>query len=287
MKPGMWGAPEWSHQPFSFAPVEAGHLGKVHNGRKTAGTLPMLASLDGGKLARKCPNAIDLLSKIAAAVSRRKSVLRAQLFRLSHLNELERDLVADVLGEGEVAGDLALRDGSVGQLQESVFAGIWRVRFEAKAIHEYIEIGAIPQVVRCAATDLTTTNLMIDAVPDGAMNVLPVLAEVRERALAWRPGMNAQTINFTLLPMNSVDLAFLQQSLGNGPVRLTSRGYGSCRVQATSVRNVWSVQFFNSVDSIVLDTLEIGDVPTGVLAADQDFEDSAERLREIMEAYFR
>ncbi|MCP3392451.1 hydrogenase expression/formation protein [Bradyrhizobium sp. CCGB12] len=245
----------------------------------------MLASPDGGKFARKCSNAIALLSNVASAVSRQKSCVRTRLFRLGGLNELERDLVADVLRKGEVAGLVALPNGSMAQLQESAFAGIWHVRFEGEAAYEYIEIGAIPEIVRRAATDLTSTNLMIDAVPDGVMNVLPVLAEIRERALAWRPGMSAQIINFTLLPMNSVDRAFLQQSLGNGPVQLISRGYGSCRVQATSVRNVWSVQFFNSIERIILDTLEVGDVPTGVLAANEDLEDSAERLREIMEAY--
>ncbi|AMA61602.1 hydrogenase accessory protein HypB [Bradyrhizobium sp. CCGE-LA001] len=172
------------------------------------------------------------------------------------------------------------------QLQESAFAGIWHVRFESEVAHEYVEIGGIPEIVRRAATDLTVTNLRIDAEPEGAMNVLPVLAEVRERALAWRPGMSAQIINFTLMPMNSVDLAFLQQSIGNGPVQLICRGYGTCQVQATRVRNLWSVQFFNSNDSIVLDTLQVGDVPTEVLAADEDYEDSAERFRDIMEAYF-
>ncbi|UWU68158.1 hydrogenase expression/formation protein [Bradyrhizobium sp. NC92] len=287
VKAGVWIAPKRDAQPFSFVPVDAGNVDKIPNGRSAAGALPMLASLDGGKLARKCPNAIALLSNVAAAVSRQKSCVRAQLFRLRHLNELERDLVADVLGKGEVAGIVALPDGSAAQLQESVFAGIWHVRFEGEAAHEYVEIGAIPEIVRRAATDLTSTDLMIDAVPDGAMNVLPVLAEARGRALAWQPGMSTHIINLTLLPMNSVDLAFLQHSLGSGPVQLISRDYGSCRVQTTSVRNVWSVQFFNSIDSIILDTLEIGDVPRAVLAADEDLEDSAERLREIMEAYFR
>ncbi|MEY9438948.1 hypothetical protein ABIF14_006039 [Bradyrhizobium elkanii] len=97
--------------------------------------------------------------------------------------------------------------------------------------------------------------------------------------------MRTHVINLTLLPMNDIDLAFLQQSVGNGPVQLIFRGYGACRVQATAIRNVWSVQFFNSIDNIILDTLEIGGVPIVALAADEDFEDSAERLQEIMKAY--
>jgi hydrogenase-1 operon protein HyaF len=47
------------------------------------------------------------------------------------------------------------------------------------------------------------------------------------------------------------------------------------------------VQFFNVMDQIILDTLEIGDAPAVACAAEVDFRDSAERLREIDEAYFR
>ncbi|MEY9750963.1 hypothetical protein ABIF65_010337 [Bradyrhizobium japonicum] len=64
------------------------------------------------------------------------------------------------------------------------------------------------------------------------------------------------------------------------------RGYGACRVQATGTRNVWSVQFFNSTDNIILDTVEVGGVPIVALAADEDFQDSAGRVQEILEAYF-
>jgi hydrogenase-1 operon protein HyaF len=46
------------------------------------------------------------------------------------------------------------------------------------------------------------------------------------------------------------------------------------------------VQFFNATDAIILDTLEIGEVPAAARAAEEDFRDSAERLREIHEAYF-
>jgi hydrogenase-1 operon protein HyaF len=41
------------------------------------------------------------------------------------------------------------------------------------------------------------------------------------------------------------------------------------------------------MDTIILDTLEVGDVPVSLCAADEDFQDSAERLGEILEAYFQ
>ncbi|UGY00427.1 MULTISPECIES: hydrogenase expression/formation protein [Bradyrhizobium] len=185
-----------------------------------------------------------------------------------------------------MAGVVALPDGSLAQIGETVHAGIWRLRIGMEPAHEYIQVGAIPQIVQRAATDLTSTDLVIGPAPDGAMNVLPVLAEIRGRARAWLSGMHAHVINLTLLPMSAVELAFQRRSVGNGPVRLIFCGYGACRVQATRIRNVWSVQYFNFMDNIILDTLEVGGVPIVVLAADEDLEHSAERLQEIIEAYF-
>jgi hydrogenase-1 operon protein HyaF len=287
MKAGFWIAPEGAEQPVSVFPIGEESLNATHGGLTAAGALAKLATLDSAELARSCPNAVELLSKVAAAIAGQKNDAPTQLFRLGNLNDLERKLIADVLGEGEVGGIVAMPDGSVAQIQESVLAGIWRVRLETDANHEYIEVGAIPEIVKRAAADLTAADFEIGTPPEGAMNVLPVLAEIRERAAAWRPGIRSQIINFTLLPMSPVDMTFLQETIKNGPIQLVSRGYGTCRVLATGIRNVWSVQFFNAMDTIILDTLEVGGVPTVAIAADEDFEDSAERLREIIEAYFR
>jgi hydrogenase-1 operon protein HyaF len=287
MKVGFWDAPEGAEQPVSVFPIGEESLNASKGSLTAAGALAKLATLDSAELARSCPNAVALLSTVADAIARQRADAPTQLFRLDNLNDLESRLVADVLGEGEVAGVVALPDGSLAQIQESVLAGIWRVRLETDANHEYLEIGAVPEIVKRAAADLTAADFEIGQVPEGAMNVLPVLAEIRERALAWRPGIRSQIINFTLLPMSPVDMSFLQDTIRNGPIQLVSRGYGTCRVLSTGIRNVWSVQFFNAMDTIILDTLEVGGVPTVALDADEDFEDSAERLQEIIEAYFK
>ncbi|PIT01374.1 hydrogenase accessory protein HypB [Bradyrhizobium nitroreducens] len=287
MKAGFWTAPEGAEQPISVFPIGEESLNAASGSLTAAGALAKLATLDSAELARSCPNAVELLSKVADVIAGQKADAPTQLFRLGNLNDLERRLVADVLGEGEVAGVVALPDGSLAQIQESVLAGLWRIRIETDGHHEYLEVGAIPEIVKRAAADLTSADFEIGQPPEGAMNVLPVLAEIRERAQAFRPGMRSQIINFTLLPMSPIDMSFLQETIGNGPIQLVSRGYGTCRVLSTGIRNVWSVQFFNAMDTIILDTLEVGGVPTVALAADEDFEDSAERLTEIIEAYFR
>ena len=150
---------------------------------------------------------------------------------------------------------------------------------------DYVEVAAIPQAVRQAAA-LAAPRSCRARPPDGAMNVMPLLAEIADRMARWQPGEPSHVINFSLLPMTPADMAYLQACLGSGTVALAAGGYGSCRVLATGARHVWSVQYSNASDEVVLDTLEIGDVPAAVLAAGEDFRDSAARLRDIAAAYF-
>ncbi|WP_137042932.1 hydrogenase expression/formation protein [Pseudolabrys sp. FHR47] len=286
MRVGFWSEAEEEEMQATILPV--GHEGgEGRRGVTAAGAIAALASADSAELARQCPAAAALLPQLAAALSTQRAAAPSRAFTLQDLNDAERQLIADVLGEGEVSGLVALPDGRVAQIQESVLAGLWRVRVEGEVdARDYVEIGAVPEIVLRAALDFTAPAVALGDAPADAMNVMPVLAEIRERMAAHRPGARSHVINFTLLPMNEADMAHLQQSLGNGPIQLFSRGYGTCRVLATGARHVWSVQFTNAMDTVILDTLEIGDVPEVARAADEDFEDSAERLTEIIEAYF-
>ncbi|MDR3514657.1 MAG: hydrogenase expression/formation C-terminal domain-containing protein [Azospirillaceae bacterium] len=195
-------------------------------------------------------------------------------------------MLDQVLGQGEVS--LVVTGACEYHVQESVLTGVWRVRtFDAggQPIADHVEIADIPRVVRAAARGGTTADLPITAAPPGAMNVMPLLTEIQSRMAGYHDGMPNHVISFSLLPVNEIDMRHLRQVLGAGPIEMVSRGYGTCRVAATACRHVWSVQFLNVMDVVILDTLEIGDVPLAVRAADEDFEDSAVRLEQILEAY--
>lgn len=283
MKVGFWVAPEGAEEAVTLAKI--GGDDALADTRR----INFLATRSAEELIARCPSVAGLLPRVADALAAQKASAPARLFDITDLPADDRELLSQLLGAGEVAGVAALTDGVVAQIQESVLAGLWRVRFTDEGgacIADYLEIAAIPQAVRKAA-ELARTKIDIGVPPADAMNVMPLLAEIRARGAAHRPGDPPHVINFSLLPVNDADMQFLQQTLGDGPVRLVSRGYGSCRVHATGVRNVWSVQFFNAMDAIILDTLEIGDPPLAACAADEDFHDSAERLREIHEAYFQ
>lgn len=285
MKTGFWTEPD-DEASSTLKPV-----GGDSAPRQTTGTgaLAFLATSDAEAMIARCPGVAKLLPEIAAALDRQTAEAPGILFDLSVLTDEERLLVTEVFGEGEVAATVALPDGVVAEIGESVFAGLWRVRFvgvDNQLIADYAEVSAIPQAIRRAA-GMTLPRLDIGDLPEGIMNAPPVLSEIAERAANHRPGAPNHVISLTLLPMLPEDIDLIVDRLGNGPVKIVSRGYGTCRIQATAIHNVWSVQFFNVMDAILLDTIEIGDVPVVAQAAEEDFRDAAVRLKEIEEAYFR
>jgi hydrogenase-1 operon protein HyaF len=115
------------------------------------------------------------------------------------------------------------------------------------------------------------------------MNSVPILNEVRHEMARTEPREHNYVISFTLMPITPTDMELLEHALGTGPIVAESKGYGTCRVQLTGRRNVWSVQHMNAMGTVILDTIEIGDVPIALLAGEEDFEDSAERIRELLE----
>jgi hydrogenase-1 operon protein HyaF len=254
VKAGFWIAPEGEDTEMAVLPIGAESAPRAVN---------FLATSTAGEMIKRCAATAELLPRLADALARQKDGERGKGFDITDFPADDRQLISQVLGEGEVGGVAALRNGIVAQIQESVMAGLWRVRFtdaEGHEIGDYIEVGAYPEAVNEACA-FASGDILIGAPPEGAMNVMPVLAEIQERVSAYRPGDDNHVMTFSLFPMTPEDMTFLQDTLGPGPVTLVSRGYGSCRIAATAARGVWSVQFYNSMETIVLDTLEIGGVP--------------------------
>ncbi|OAI19043.1 hydrogenase expression protein HupH [Methylomonas koyamae] len=205
---------------------------------------------------------------------------------LAGLDDTNRGFIDELLGEGEVS----VLGGDGLRIQESVLAGVWRVRRldgQNRLLADALEVGVMPRALTesafaGAATQIDTT---ISDLPDGVMNALPLLAELNAKIADFRPGAEPHVINLSLLPQTEQDLALLDQRLGKGPVTILSRGYGNCRIDATATRNVWWVRYFNSQDTLILNTLEVSDVPNVACASAEDIADSLQRLQEILQVY--
>ncbi len=240
----------------------------------------------------------DEIEGLEAAISMTEDMLnalksyhvgdRAHVIELDHLDEKNRVFYNQLLGDGEVSvqcnGEINAR------IQESVLAGVWRVQYmddQKNIIRDTMEIADVPGIVsemtfQNAAENLDVSQLTI---PDDVYNAAPLLAEISDKLPEYTKTRNVHVINLSLLPHTEEDIKYLSDTLGIGSIIILSRGYGNCRISSTTTKNVWWVQYFNSQDSLILNTLEISKVPDVACASQEDLEDSAIRLDQILEIY--
>lgn len=213
---------------------------------------------------------------------------------LMGLPRADLQLINQVLGEGEVSAIVSATHGgrsdvSSGlevRVQESVFAGVWRVltTVDGTLVSDVIELGGIPQALKTAA--LADVDPQVPrwqgALPPNVQNAPALLAEIEDQWRTWRPEQAAHVVNLTLLPMSQEDIGFLDHHLGTGRVLILSRGYGNCRISNTLRPNCWRVVYYNSQDVVILNTVEVSELPDVAQAAPEDLDDSHERLTEVL-----
>ncbi|NJD35695.1 MAG: hydrogenase expression/formation protein [Betaproteobacteria bacterium] len=218
--------------------------------------------------------ALAFLRELLAGL-RASSSLVTQPLRFSLLGYAPaiRDEINELLGEGEVsvltAGDL--------RAQETAFTGIWRIRGEGI---DDVEASAFPLDLRAVALERELPAAAIAVPPPGLMNAPALLHEIRSLSALWRVGRAAHVINLSLLPATPDDLAWLDEQLGRISFSILSRGFGNCRITATALPYVWWVQYFNNMEKLILNSIEIVDLPAVALAAAEDHAETIVRLDE-------
>ena len=235
------------------------------------------------------------LRDILAALDRVRLAGGTDAVSLHGLDEADQALVNQVLGEGEVSARVTEHpDRLVGlagrevRIQESVFAGIWRVLtlVDGTLVDDAVELGRIPAALMAAAqADVAEPHIrpLPDPLPPEVMNSPMLLTELADQWQHWQPGQPPHVINLSLLPMSPADIGFLDHQLGTGRVLILSRGYGNCRITNTTVPNCWRVVYYNSQDAVILNTVEVVDLPEVACAAEVDLHDSHERLAEVLQ----
>jgi hydrogenase-1 operon protein HyaF len=189
-----------------------------------------------------------------------------------------------VLGDGEVS--IRVTGNRLLKIQESVFAGLWRVvelDGAGQLLADWLEAAPLPAAVLTAARDSARDSLMPVEIASGAMNSPALLHELQAQLKSRKPGDRPHVLNLTLFPMTPEDHQMLERALPVGSVAIMSRGFGNCRITSTTARNVWRVQYFNSMNTLILNTIEVVDVPEVALAAPEDLDDTRERLAELID----
>jgi hydrogenase-1 operon protein HyaF len=230
--------------------------------------------------------ALGALDQVLAALGHFKKGQPAYTIDLNGLDAKCRAFIDEALGEGEVG----IVGGNLLQAQESVLAGVWRVRVMAdggELVRDLVEVGHLPNHINEIAFAEAHTGVRPPEgiLPDGLLASPSLLAEIHNALTGPHGAAATHSINLSLLPHAEEDLTFLDRHLGRGEVHILSRGYGNCRISSTATRNVWWVRYYNSQDILILNSLEVAPIPDVAFAAVEDIHDSAERLKEILGVY--
>jgi hydrogenase-1 operon protein HyaF len=190
------------------------------------------------------------------------------------------DFVNETLGEGEVSA--VVRIPSL-RIQETAFPGFWCILEQdasGRIVRDALEIGPAPGAIADSA--LTGSRALLVQRPPEAplMNGPSIVAELIDAAARFEAGAETHVVNLTMLPVSPQDLQWIHDTLGVGTVSMLARGYYNCRITSTTLRHAWWVQYFNGMDQLILNTIEVTRVPEAALASVEDFEDSRERLAE-------
>lgn len=244
---------------------------------------PAVDVADIGRLA----GARETMAWVTEALADYRAGDGPRLANLTGLDAASRKLVNELLGEGEVS--IAYNGSVRARSQESVLTGIWRTVYldeEENIAHDLLEVADISHLVQMPEEPWQLPASAFDRVKvsAGVINARPIIAELAAAAADYEPGHPVHAINLTLLPMTDEDIEFLDSTLGKGAVEILSRSYGKCMMLATAVPNIWWVRYFNSMNTLILNSIEVTDVPQVARAAPEDLLDSAHRLAQILES---
>lgn len=210
-----------------------------------------------------------------------------KLANLTALDEENRELVNQILGEGEVS--ISYNGAIRARSQESVMAGVWRTLYfndDDEVCYDILEVADVPHTAKMPDGLDRPINADRKDVSPELNNALAILVELEAHCAVFADSATPSVINLTLLPLSEADLEFIDKRLGRGPVDTLSRAYGKCQVSSTLTPNVWCVRYYNSMDTLILNTIEVTDVPEAISAAPEDLRDSATRLDDILTPYW-
>ena len=237
---------------------------------------------------RRLDGVRDTMRWLQVALTERPAETQPIIADLSSLDADNREVIDQVLGEGEVS--ISVSGESSARVQESVLAGVWRILHldnEGRVVADLLEVAPYPYVLSVAFENSRPLDTTAHGEAAGMANALPILVELDEAVRRYAADGSEHSINFSLLPTTAEELEFIDARLGRGPVNILSQAYGKCQVISTLTPNTWWVRYYNGMDRLILNSIEVVAMPGVVRAAEEDLRDSATRLQEIMAPYLQ
>ena len=236
---------------------------------------------------RDLEGARQAMKWLQRALSDFGNVSGPQLANLNQLDAANREVINQILGEGEVS--INYRGEVSARTQEAVLAGVWRTLYtdpDGRTTLDMLEVAAVPHIIHVEDNKRSAIDTSLTDTSGRFANAMPILVELAASCEQYERERTAHSINLTLLPLSDEEVEYIDSRLGRGPVDILSRAYGKCQVISTMTPDVWWVRYYNAMGTLILNTLEVIDVPQVIAAAPEDLDDSASRLKEILAPYW-
>ncbi|MBK1650105.1 hydrogenase expression/formation C-terminal domain-containing protein [Rhabdochromatium marinum] len=252
-----------------------------------------------------CPPALKILEQLRTGIAHSIAGHRDAPISIATLDAAAHALVIEALGDGDIRAEFdACDQHPKAILSETGITGVWRWQLldpAGESIADALEAGGCPRLMyerpfqtardhidwpRDACDDTMDAVAVLTEL-DAHLNQPPQLdASARARAADLDIDSNSSAvphrINLSMLPQNPAAMELIDRCLGSGTARMVNLGYGRCEIEATAVRPIWRLRHFNKTGRLLLDSVEIGPVPTAVLATPEDLSDSHDRLNTLL-----
>lgn len=238
-------------------------------------------------------------------------------FELSALNTLSREFIDEIFEKGHIKATVQLNSGDIDHIEvhQSIMAGVWRIKHLnhlGKIGADYLEIATFPSAIlsKCRALknkqpDDKSINTSLDTSPEepareqltsrlpldallqdsNSFDKHALIAELNLRGEQFSATDEPFVINLSASCIDEDMLTALEAQLDIDEVTMLSTTYGNCMINATSAINTWWVKYFDADDRVILNTLEVVDIPSIAKASYQDIALSGLKLKSLLAHY--
>lgn len=116
------------------------------------------------------------------------------------------------------------------------------------------------------------------AMPVETSNARALLSELEAALQALLKTGREHSIDLRSLPLLPGELDYLRETLGRGEVRAELDALGRSEIQETTIRGVWWVTHWNTLDEVMAEFLEVSFCPDIIRAQRDDVRESLEAL---------
>lgn len=268
---------------------------------------------------------LSLLKNIHHALLMFNEESKYNQFDLGALNTLSREFIDEIFETGDIKATVQLNSGDINHIEvhQSVMAGVWRIKHFnhlGKVGADYLEIATFPSAIlsKCYALknkesfdksfELPSRNrsrkpscespekpsqekfgqtLSLDIILQNSdsFDKYALIAELNQRGEQFSASDEPFVINLTASCINDDELTSLEAQLDIGEVTMLSTVYGNCMINATSCMNTWWIKYFDAYDRVILNTLEVVDIPSIAKASYKDISFSGLKLKSLLAHY--